>query len=84
MANEIGLSTISLCDDTGASITHEISGTPVLKASLETALDTRVGQVAFRLHEHVSYNVSTPANQPTDAEPRSENLKSTPERRMDL
>lgn len=59
MTDEIGSSTISFYDDTGASITHDIGGTPGLKASLETAMDTRVGQVvAFLLHDQVSGNGS--------------------------
>lgn len=52
---EIGTSALTFVDADGAPSTYQITGNPGLKASLEGALLTRVGQViAFFVHDSVS------------------------------
>jgi len=57
LENEIGSSTFSFYDGSGNPITYTIDGTPGLKASLESAIDTRVGEVvAYLLHDQATGN----------------------------
>jgi len=53
--DEIGSTVVHYYDDGGNSITHDIDGTPGLKASLESSMDPRVGDVvAFLLHDQAT------------------------------
>lgn len=55
--NEIGSSTFLFYDSSGNPITYTIGGTPGLKASLESAVETRVGEVvAYLLHDQATGN----------------------------
>jgi hypothetical protein len=53
--NEIGTSELTFYDDDGYATTYNITGNPGLKASLESAIQTRIGDVVgILVHDQVS------------------------------
>ena len=52
---EIGTPVLAYYDEEGSPLTYDITGSPGLKASLESAIETRIGDsIAFLIHDQVT------------------------------